>query len=177
VNLPLPLEAVRAAGHRVFEMPYSANLIAHRGPGGPGEWDGWLYLGWRPAVESGWVVRAWPCATRPGWRYLRSPMNPGGTATIAPGQHRLSHARGLHRGRAALVQVGEVQVLRDPDRDLIYEPVQPGTGTALNIHDVESPDNLAGCIGLRLGHLLELLACVDALVPHQGQRVTLTVIE
>lgn len=174
---PAPLEQVRAAGHLVFGAVKSANLIAVRGPGGPGDWDGVLYLAWLPAVDAGWLLRAWPCATRPGLPFLRSPINPAGTATIAPGQYRLSHQRGWHRGRPALVQVGEVRVLRDPDRDDVYEPVVPSTGTALNIHDVESPSELAGCIGLARPHLAELLAAFEALEPAQGPRVTLTLLD
>ena len=177
-RLPLPLQLVRDAGHQVFTEARSANLVVLRGRGAPDEWDGWCTLSYLPEAHSGWLTRSWPCATRPGTVYLRSPLNPSGTATIAPGQYRRTHHRGLHRGRKALVQIPGtvVRVLRDPNRDTVYEPLVADTGNALNIHDVGHPRMLAGCVGLATLHLEELLREVEAIEPYQGLELTLTLI-
>lgn len=177
-RLPWPLSVARDLGHAVFAESRSANLIVLRGRGSPDEWDGWCTLSYLPEAHAGWLTRSWPCATRPGTPYLRSPINPRGTATIAPGQYRGSHRRGLHRGRPALVQVpgSTVRVLRDPDRDGIYEPLVADVGTALNVHDVRHPSELAGCVGLASLHLAELLHLVESLEPAQGPLVSLTMV-
>lgn len=179
MRLPLVLELVAVRGHLVFSKPRSANLVVQRGPGKPGEWDGLCTISYRDDDASGWTTYAWPCATRPGVPYLREPMNVGGTAVIEPGQYRLSHRRGLHHGRPALVQVGAVTVRRDPNRDAVLDPGgRLDTGLfGVNLHDVQHPNQLAGCIGLSSAHLAELLEVFEDLEPHNGPVVSLTVVE
>lgn len=176
---PNTVRRIRAAGYLVFGTPYSANLLVERGPGVPGDWDGRLTFGFFDGIGA-WHERSVPCATRPGLRYLRSPMNPAGTAMLAPGQHRLSHARGVHNGRPALVQVVKaLPVLRDPDRDDVHEPTIGSTGTGLNIHDVESPNDLAGCIGLTPDNMAQILTefkLLQEIEPALNARVTLTLL-
>lgn len=178
-RLPLVLELVARRGLLVFTEARSANLVVQRGPGKPGDWDGLCTLSYRDAVGAGWTTYSWPCATRPGAPYLTQPMNPNGTAVIEPGQYRLSHRRGLHHGRPALVQVRPVTVRRDPNRDTILDPGgRLDTGLfGVNVHDIASPHQLAGCIGLGSGHLAELLDVYDDLAPHQGPDLSLTVVE
>lgn len=177
MRLPLHLELVRARGLRVFEGVRSCNLVVVRGPGNPGEWDGLATVSYRDTASSGWTCYSWPCATRPGVPYLTSPMNPKGGATIEPGQYSLSHRRGLHHGRPALVQVREVAVRRDADRDAVLEPGALDVGLfGVNVHDVASPSGLAGCIGLSPVHMAELLDVYDDLAPHQGADVSLTLV-
>lgn len=177
-RLPLVLELVRRRGHTVFEKARSANLVVVRGPGLPGEWDGLATLSYRDTATSGWTSHAWPCATRPGVPYLLRPINTAGTAVIEPGQYSLSHRRGLHKGRPALVQVRSVTVRRDADRDGVLEPGKLDAGNfAVNVHDVEHPNGLAGCIGLSKTHLDELLEVFEDLEPYNGEDVSLTVVE
>jgi hypothetical protein len=178
MRLPHPLSRVAALGLPVWPKPYDANLVVERGPGLPGDWDGVLTYAWTERDGGGWHLRSWPCATRPGRPYLEKPMNPEGTAILEPGRHKLSHRRGLHKGRPALVQMGPVTVRRDADRDAVVEPsAQTYTGLyGVNIHDVEHPNGLAGCIGLRPEHMPELLAAYDRLVPYSGAVVSLTLI-
>lgn len=176
---PAVLSRVRAAGLLVFGSPFSANLIVERGEGKPGDWDGRIHLVWTERGSDDWIDRSWRCATRPGLPYLSQPMNPRGTGMVADGvQNRLSHQLGLHHGRAALVQVGAVRVLRDPDRDDIHEPVIPelNSGGGFNVHDVTHPNQLAGCIGLDARSMSELLDVFRTLEHYQGPRVSLTVI-
>jgi hypothetical protein len=177
-RLPHPLELVMDRGWLVFTAPRSANLVAVRGPGKAGDWDGVLYLAWVDTDGAGWTIHAWPCATRPGRVFLERPMNPLGTAVLEPGQYRKSHRQGLHKGRPALVQVGPVTVRRDGDQDALVEPGrQTYNGLfGVNIHDVTSPDHLAGCIGLSPLHTAHLLRAFSSLTATQGQDVTLTLV-
>lgn len=178
-RLPHPLSRVDALGLPVWAKPYDANLIVERGPGLPGQWDGVLTYAWTEKDGGGWFLRSWPCATRPGRSYLEKPMNPEGTALIAPGRHARSHARGLHKGRPALVQVAPVTVFRDADRDGVLDPgARTYSGLfAVNIHDIAHPDGLAGCVGLLPAHMSELLTAYDRLAPYSGATVSLTLIE
>lgn len=81
----------------------------------------------------------YPCTTIAGAHYFKNPMLPEfGTAILAPGQYRSSYALGYHYGLPALVQVGNVSVYRDNNRDLIQD-LDPQTLTAgswygINIH-------------------------------------------
>jgi hypothetical protein len=66
--------------------------------------------------ESGWKGFEYPATTDPGTYYLKNPMNVNGTAILIPGQYK--YKIGLHQGKyKALVQRGEVDVLRDYDRN------------------------------------------------------------
>ncbi len=177
MRLPLHLELATRAGLTVFIAPRSANLVVVRGPGLPGEWDGLCTLSYRDSSGAGWTCYEWPCATRPGVPFLVDPVNPKGAAVIEPGQYRLSHRRGLHKGRPALVQIRPVTVRRDPDRDRILEPGALDTGLhAVNIHDITSPQYLAGCIGLGAPHIAELLEVVEDLEPHNGLDISLSLV-
>lgn len=176
--MPHALELVRKAGHRVFWGPFNANLVAVRGPGGPGDWDGILHYAFQERESGGWLVYAWPCATRPGVPFLMSPMNPEGTLVLEPGQYPRSHTPGLHKGRPALVQVRPVTGRRDNDHDAVLDPGQ-GLYTGLfraNIHDIVHPNDLAGCIGVQRPHRDELLAVHSRCAQHQGVDITLTVV-
>lgn len=72
--------------------------------------------------------------TNPGVHWLKSFMNPKGTAVLKPGQYR--YKLGLHKGYEALVQAAPVTVYRDSDRDLKSEeaPVTDTGYFGINIH-------------------------------------------
>jgi len=179
VRLPHPLELARRIGAKVFDSPYSGNLIVIRGPGSPDMWDGLLTLSFKTR-EDGWITRSWPAATRPGTPFLTDPINPRGTGMMAAGvQNRGSHSRGSHKGRPALVQVGKMVVQRDNDKDMILEPGAPevNEGGGFNIHDIARPSDLAGCCGLARIHMTEFLTVVESLEPHQGKVFSLSVVE
>lgn len=178
VRIPVILELALARGHRVFSGPYDPNLVVLRGPGLPGEWDGLLHYVFRASEEGGWIEYIWPCATRPGVSYLRSPLNPSGTLVLEPGQYLGSHEPGLHHDRPALVQVGDMSGRRDNDRDSELDPgPQIYTGRfAANIHDVLTPDGLAGCIGLSARHRTELLQAHAVCAARTGKKVSLTLV-
>jgi hypothetical protein len=92
-------------------------------------------LWWSSGV---WICKAWKATTDPGIPYLVSPMNPQGCAAIAEGFYPGVWARGLHKGKPALVQVGAFDVHRDNDRDatLEFPNVVRVTGAGLNLHEM-----------------------------------------
>lgn len=161
----------------VFETPFSSNLAVVRGKGGPGDFDGSIHLAYY-TDKGGVEEHAWPAATRPGLPGLRRPQNKDGTAVIAPGQYRLAYRRGLHRGRPALIQVGNVDVYRDNDRDKALDPSRRRyTGLfGVNIHDTENPDTLLGCIGMHPPHMAELLYLFEHVCERVSEHATLSVL-
>lgn len=81
---------------------------------------------------------SWRATTDPGTYWLKSPMNPQGTAILKPGQYVGSHGLGMHRGKyLALVQIRPVTVIRDFNRDgkTDYASGREETGLfGINIH-------------------------------------------
>lgn len=65
----------------------------------------------------------WAATTEPGRWYTQNPMNPGGAARIAFGQYK-AWAVGMHGNsepHQALVQVAEIKVFRDANKDGIRQ--------------------------------------------------------
>ena len=88
-------------------------------------------------VVSGNKVTWYTGTTNPGTHWLKSLMNPKGTALLKPGQYTDSWKLGLHRGEyRALVQSRAVTVFRDKDIDAIAEETAvTDTGLfGINIH-------------------------------------------
>ena len=125
-----------------------------------------------------WRVEWFIVSTEPTPQYLEHPVNRKGAAILALGQHRASHASGLHRGRRALVQVGSVIVHRDNDGDSIPNskttPTEAGY-FGINIHDDRGGS--AGCLlasTTTIARLRELIVMQDK--AGHGDRVSLTLI-
>lgn len=86
----------------------------------------------------------------PGATYTWKPLHPLGCAHLVNGIYR--YERGLHRGRPAFRQGGEVRVWRDADRDFVWDasekPHDPGF-IGLNIHAmgqaIQIGPHSAGC--------------------------------
>lgn len=62
------------------------------------------------------IAGAWQATTEPSRRWTERPMNPRGAARIAFGQYK-AWAVGLHHDHEALVQVADVTVCRDANKD------------------------------------------------------------
>jgi hypothetical protein len=62
------------------------------------------------------LVGAWEATTEPSRRWTEHPMNPKGAARIAFGQYK-AWAVGLHHEHEALVQVADITVFRDANKD------------------------------------------------------------
>jgi len=131
--LPLPLRLAAARGYPIFDKKkHDLNIIIIRAGSKPDAFDDIFSVSRlvdefpRQATpetfKSGvprlmWETRLFACTVDPGLVYAKDPMNPKGTAHLAPGHYPRSHRRGLHKGTPALVQVGPVTVRRDADRD------------------------------------------------------------
>jgi hypothetical protein len=67
--------------------------------------------------NTGDVLMCCAATTEPGWYYREHPMNPGGAAQLAFGQHLDAWQIGDHRGQDALIQCGLLKVFRDKNED------------------------------------------------------------
>ncbi len=62
------------------------------------------------------------CTTNPGNDYLLAPLNPKGAAIlVADKQYVNCFKLGLHKGKDALIQCGDLLVYRDNDKDIYAE--------------------------------------------------------
>lgn len=108
-----------------FDGPaaFDLNIFGCRRAQGVNLFDDILGIAYRPAENADFVVEVWPGTTDPGRTYLRDPRNSAGaTAIVVPDQYRGLWALGKHRGKdPAFVQVGEVAVFRDGDRDEVLD--------------------------------------------------------
>lgn len=179
---PALLRRVIAAGHRVFTGgAYDLNMIAQRSDVvQSGSLDDLLSIAYKDH-KGVWHTVDIPATCDPGRTFLRKPINPLGTAIIAPGQYPASHRLGSHKGRPALVQNGPVTVRRDNDRDEIIEPGNVlYTGSfGINIHDDAGAgaDASAGCIVVSREHIQLILDLVAEQARNgRGKTVTLTVL-
>jgi hypothetical protein len=102
-------------------------------------------------------IQGWHGTTEPGTFWTMNPMNPGGAARIAFGQYKAwvvgTHMRGKKSAHEALVQVAEVTVHRDLNKDFKRTNDKTDTGLfGVNQHwGYDSPkDDLgstsAGCL-------------------------------
>jgi hypothetical protein len=62
------------------------------------------------------MAGAWQATTEPSRRWTERPMNPRGAARIAFGQYK-AWAVGMHHDHEALVQVADIAVFRDANKD------------------------------------------------------------
>ncbi|MEG5175560.1 hypothetical protein [Microcoleus sp. B3-D7] len=108
----------------------------------------------QPVIEGIWIA-----STEPGYYYTDNPMNPKGAARIGFGQY-IAWQVGLHgysNPHESLIQVGEVKVHRDYDRNMKrtgdriewgYFGINQHWGYGYPINDIR--DASAGCLVGRL---------------------------
>lgn len=169
----------KEAGLDVFED--RAQIIATRSrTSTPGFFDDFLHVVWKD--DKGWHDHMWPCTVDPGVPWLLDPMNPNGTARLAPGQYRFK--LGLHNNAyECLVQDGPVTVLRDNNRNEVIDEGVPDTGNfAIQVHRASASGTSvkvgkwsAGCIVLPRG-LEDVLDMVRPTIIDKGY-VTVAVLE
>tara|TARA_R110000787_G_scaffold11103_1_gene37212 strand:+ start:5706 stop:6299 length:594 start_codon:yes stop_codon:yes gene_type:complete len=185
--LPPLLQAAKATGARVFIGTYDLNLIGirhHRTTAN--QWDDLLACLYLDETNA-WRGAYWPATTDPGLPHLVAPMRSAGCAVLVPAQYLGAYKEGLHKGRAALVQIAPVQVYRDNNKDDQID-TSPATiqtlDYSLNIHSVARTVSdavnswSAGCQVLRhVEHMAELLALLEKQAEHgHGDRVSYTLI-
>ena len=109
-----------AKDYKFFDTPdrkLNLNIIGvRRDNQGSNTFDDFLLVMYRE--EELMVSHRWQATTDPGKYWLMNPMNPKGTAVLAPGQYRSTWQLGNHQGRyEALVQRKPVKVYRDNNKD------------------------------------------------------------
>jgi len=114
---------VERQGHRWDARDWGLNLVGIRAADGSAcrrdsnDFNDWIAAAWYQAGRANLVML--PATTDPGNYWRTHPMNPKGTAILAPGRYSGMWRLGLHRGQYdALVQIGACLVYRDADRDL-----------------------------------------------------------
>lgn len=174
MNLPYPLSLaeIRHPGFVQADTPKLHIVGIRTARNTPGRMDDamWFFRSVQPA----WEAKVIPCETEPGVAYLKNPMNPKGTATMAPGWYKDLWVRGNHKGRPALVQFGTVTVWRDGDKNAThsYDPLTADTGKfGIDLHDIANADLLAGCQGILRSHMAWLLSSLW-LSEHEAWRRT-----
>jgi hypothetical protein len=103
--------------------------------------------------NTGDVLMACAATTEPGWYYRNNPLNDGGAAQLAFGQHLDAWQIGDHRGQDALVQCDKLKVYRDKNDDGSRkgDAIDIGSDFGLNQHTTSNaPDTVgrwsAGCL-------------------------------
>lgn len=132
-----------------------------------------------------WKYYEWMNTTEPGTKGVKEYHNPKGVARLVEGQYRGSHAVGLHQGKyEALVQVKNVTVYRDPNKDMVYDETKTDTGLfGINIHkagqDSTWVENWSeGCqVFKRVKDFDEFMKIVKKAIKIHGNSITYTLIE
>jgi len=187
---------VERQGHRWDARDWGLNLVGIRAADGSARrrdsnyFNDWIAAAWYQAGRANLVML--PATTDPGAYWRTHPMNPKGTAILAPGRYPDMWRLGLHRGQyEALVQIGACIVYRDNDRDLQLDGQQIDHGVfGINLHRAADSYQRsaateaavdrwsAGCqVVPDSGDYGLLMALCRKHVRHHGNRIDYTLIE
>lgn len=128
LNAEVLKKSLAAKGHKWFEgIP---NLIGVRTTLNlPNQYNDVLAIITDPnPIDPTGVQKFYRITTDPGETYLKKPLNPKGCAVLMPGQYINCWGIGFHKqnpDHPALVQIGNVTVYRDNDRDPLPEEGGP----------------------------------------------------
>ena len=144
INLQDIAKAMLKKGYAFFEKadkPFNLNIIGIRSSNNkPNSFDDLITVSW--CYKAGWSFIKSIATTDPGLYWLNNPMNIKGTAILLPGQYRGAFKKGAHKGYPALVQCGQLKIVRDYDRDkefdYYYNKVEISTNDKINIHRASS---------------------------------------
>jgi hypothetical protein len=125
-------------GYTIVTRPFELNIIGVRSSNAvPNRFDDHIHVFYK-REDGQWIHNQFPATTDPGTYWLKTFMNPAGTAILKPGQYSNSHRIGIHRGKyQALVQQNPVTVIRDSNKDehLDFNGAKQETGIfGINIH-------------------------------------------
>jgi hypothetical protein len=115
------LSAMDDKGYRVFRGEWNINLVGVRSAEqSANTFNDYICVLFQ--LLGRWELFAFAATTDPGLFYRQNPINPAGTAVLAPGQYRGCWKLGKHRGDYnALVQRKAMRVYRDNNRDAIVD--------------------------------------------------------
>lgn len=117
---PRMVSLLSGGGFTLYERPYELNIVGVRSARTkPNRFDDEIHVFYRTGKGLGWNYHVYKTTTDPGTYWLKGGQaNPLGTAILAQGQYTDAYKIGLHKGLyPALVQAGNVTVIRDYDRD------------------------------------------------------------
>lgn len=125
-------------GYTILTRPFELNIIGIRSTNPkPNQFDDSINIIYK-REDGQWIHNSFPATTDPGTYWLKTFMNPNGTAILKPGQYKNSHRIGVHRNKyQALVQQNPVTVFRDANKDdkLDFNSAKEQTGIfGINIH-------------------------------------------
>ncbi len=119
------LKIAKQKGFVIYKDPHKLNIWGFRSPNNiPNAFDDEFHVFTNVGTlnKPNWYYLVFKGTTDPGTYWLRNPMNPQGTAILNEGQYIDAYAIGLHKGKyKALVQVGELEITRDYNRDAILD--------------------------------------------------------
>jgi hypothetical protein len=154
--LQILLNTLARKGYTINTRPFELNIVGVRNNNTkPNSFDDTIHVFYK-REDGEWIINSFAATTDPGTYWLKTFMNPEGTAILKPGQYKNSHCIGIHRGKyQALVQQNPVTVIRDTNKDdvLDFNNSREETGIfGINIHRAHPVgvtekvnDNSAGC--------------------------------
>jgi len=116
------IRVMNRKGYAVFEndsKPLNLNYVGIRDSASVNSFNDQLVMFWK--YRGQWNSFYRPGSTDPGTYWLHHPMNPHGTAILKEDQYRGAWKLGLHKGYEALVQLKEVTVIRDANKDGVLD--------------------------------------------------------
>jgi hypothetical protein len=136
------LKAYKANGYTLDERPFAMNIFGIRSnstePDVFNDIIGYLYKD----GSGKWNVVQSAGTTDTGTYWLKNPQNPKGTAMLVAGQYKDAYQIGTHASKyTAFVQRSPVMVIRDYDRDAIFDFTNGKSDEGLfgiNLHRAES---------------------------------------
>ncbi|MEM9388838.1 MAG: hypothetical protein AAGA02_00105 [Bacteroidota bacterium] len=181
---------LKSKGYKLFTRPYELNIVAYRSKFvRSNQFDDEIHVFFMNDLGK-WNYYVFPATTDPGQYWLDNPMHPQGTAFLKKGQYLDTYAIGFHQGiYEALVQIEDVTVIRDYDRQGIFKWVEtgrPDTGRfGINIHRAEETGTVktidhfsAGCLVFANGEDYEFFMKLSRI--HRqlyGNRFTISLID
>ena len=111
-----------AKAYKIYSRPFELNIVGVRANSTvPNSFDDTVIVFYKN--NSGdWKCHNFPAPPDPGTFWLRTLINPQGTAIVKQGQYIGSHGIGIHRGKyQALTQKRPLTVIRDYDRDAVLD--------------------------------------------------------
>ncbi|MBL4862076.1 MAG: hypothetical protein JKY09_03545, partial [Crocinitomicaceae bacterium] len=113
-------------GYLIFKEPYKLNIWGFRSRNEkPNSFDDEIHVFYNTSksIIARWTYFIFKCTTDPGTYWLRNPMQPQGTALLAPKQYINAYKIALHRGKyyALCQRLGKVEVIRDYNRNAILD--------------------------------------------------------
>lgn len=102
------------------DIPFMLNLIGIRESMEVNKFNDEYYVIYKDE-ELRTNINCFPFTTKPGKYWLNNPLNKDGCAIVVPEQYVNLWSIGLHKGRPALVQVNNIKVYRDSNKNDIFD--------------------------------------------------------